>query len=86
MAESRVPSQKGEDRAKMSRAIWSNVKTQSWTRIIKDFKEKTKILYGEIQLKNQWDGMKKQYNALTTLCGQTGVGLNKATTLKVISF
>ena len=49
----------------------SNLKTQSWTRI--------GILYGQKQLKNQWDGMRKQYNIWTTLCGQTGVGLNEAT-------
>eukprot|EP00268_Persea_americana_P045506 TRINITY_DN4641_c0_g1_i14.p1 TRINITY_DN4641_c0_g1~~TRINITY_DN4641_c0_g1_i14.p1 ORF type:complete len:208 (-),score=34.06 TRINITY_DN4641_c0_g1_i14:232-855(-) len=57
----------------------SNFKAQSWTKIIEGFKVKTGLLYEQKQLKNQWDLMIKQYNAWTTLCGQTGVGYNEAT-------
>ena len=57
----------------------SNFKAQSWTKIIEGFKVKTGLLYGQKQLKNQWDLMRKQYNAWTILCGQIGVGYNEAT-------
>ena len=53
-----------------------NLKTQSCTRIIEAFKEKRGILYAQKQLKNQWDLMRKQYNAWTTLCAQTSVVYN----------
>lgn len=57
----------------------TNLKSQSWKRVIDGFKEKTGILYGQKQLKNQWDLMRKQYNAWVTLCGQTGIGYNEVT-------
>lgn len=38
----------------------SNFKAQSWTKIIESSKVKTRLLYGQKQLKNQWDLMRKQ--------------------------
>lgn len=102
MAETMAPSQKGKEKSKTSRAVWSNtmkkiffnlcinevmrggrpgsnLKTQLWKRIIEAFKEKIGILYAQKQLKNQWDLIRKQYNAWTALCAQTSVGYHEVT-------